>query len=357
MNPQMLTLLRESRGYSGAQLAQLSGVPQPTLSRIENGLAVPDEERLQKIADALEYPVDAFSWTDPIYGFGSAAFYHRKQQTLPQTALRRIQAQVNLTRMRLDRLLRSIDIERRYPMPVLHVEDYGSPSEVARAVRALWKMPIGPIQNIMAAVESAGIVVLHADFQSPKISAVSIDHVGVYPALMILNSNLTGDRERFTVAHELGHLVMHDELTTSEEAEAEADAFAAEFLMPAVEIRAQLRNITLQRAAQLKVVWRVAMSAIIRRARDLGLIDDRRYKSLNVSISQKGWRKAEPVDVGRDEPSVVSSLLGVHLGEHGYSVEELAEVVALRPAEFSARFGVVGHSTSTEPRQRLRALN
>jgi Zn-dependent peptidase ImmA (M78 family) len=200
---------------------------------------------------------------------------------------------------------------------------------------------------------------LHTDFQSPKISAVSIDNVGVYPALVILNSTLSGDRERFTVADELGHLVMHDELTTSEEAEAEAeaDAFAAEFLMPAAEIRVKLRNITLQRAAQLKVVWRVAMSAIIRRARDLGVVDDRRYKSLNVSISQKGWRKAEPVDVGKDEASVVSSLLAVHLSEHGYSVEELAEVVALRPDEFTARFGIARQSVTTHSRSGLRALN
>ncbi|OUD99755.1 helix-turn-helix protein [Clavibacter michiganensis subsp. michiganensis] len=71
MNPQMLTLLRESRGYSGAQLAKLAGIPQPTLSKMENGLAVIDEARLRQLADALDYPVDAFNWTDPIYGFGS----------------------------------------------------------------------------------------------------------------------------------------------------------------------------------------------------------------------------------------------------------------------------------------------
>ena len=165
MNPQMLTLLRESRGYSGAQLAKLTGIPQPTLSKIENGLAAVDQGRLKQIADALEYPVDAFSWTDPIYGFGSAAFYHRKQQALPQTTLRKIQAQVNLTRMRLDRLLRSIVIDTQYAVPSLDVEDYGSPSEVARAVRAAWRIPMGPVRDIMATLELAGIVIVHVNLE------------------------------------------------------------------------------------------------------------------------------------------------------------------------------------------------
>lgn len=340
MNPQMLTLLRESRGYSGAQLAKLAGIPQPTLSKMENGLAAIDEARLQKLAEALDYPVEAFSWTDPIYGFGSAAFYHRKQQALPQTTLRKIQAQVNLTRMRLDRLLRSIEIDTQYVVPSLDVEEHGSPDEVARAVRALWRLPMGPIRDMAAALELAGVIVVRSNLESPKIAAISLDNVGTYPALIILNKGLPADRERFTLAHELGHLVMHSVLVTTDEAEREADAFAAEFLMPAAEIRTALKGMTLARAAQLKVVWRVAISALIRRARDLGVIDDTRYRSLMVSMSQKGWRKSEPVEVPHDHPTVMSSLMNVHLAEHGYSFDELAKVVALHRDEFSARFEV-----------------
>ncbi len=340
MIPRMLTLLRESRGYSGAQLAKLSGVPQPTLSRLENGMATIDRARLERIADALGYPVEAFEWEDPVLGFGSSAFYHRKQQTLPQTVLRKVQAQVNLTRMRLERLLKSIEIEPRYALPVIDVEEFGSASEVARAVRALWKLPMGPVDDVAAAVEGAGVIIVRADLESPKISAISLDNVGGYPALIFVNRAHPADRERFTVAHELGHLVMHSDLRASEQAEAEADQFAAEFLMPAADIRVQLKAITLQRAAQLKPVWRVAMAALIRRARDLNLIDDSRFRSLVVSMSQKGWRKVEPVSIAADRPTVLKEALRVHLQQHGYSLPELAQVVAMRPDEFRARFDV-----------------
>ncbi len=338
MQPQMLTLLRESRGYSGARLATMTGIPQPTLSRIENGLASIDDDRMKLIADALGYPVEAFNWTDPVYGFGSAAFYHRKQQTLPQTALRRIQAEVNLTRMRLERLMRSIEVDAQHELPHLVVEEFGGPAEVARAVRATWRLPMGPVRDVATVLELAGVLVLRYPFESPRISAISLDNVAAYPALIILNSSMPADRERFTLAHELGHLVMHTTITAPEEAEREADSFASEFLMPAAEIRTQLKGITLERAAQLKPVWKVSMGALIRRAKDLGVIDDRRYKSLNVSISQKGWRKVEPVDVDRDKPSVLGATLNIHLREHGYSVEELAKVAAMRPEEFAARF-------------------
>jgi Zn-dependent peptidase ImmA (M78 family) len=357
MNPLMLTLLRESRGYSGAHLAKLAGIPQPTLSKIENGLAPIDEVRLAKIAEALDYPVEAFSWTDPIYGFGSAAFYHRKQQSLPQTTLRKIQAQVNLTRMRLDKLLRSIEIDTQYSVPVLDVEEYGSADEVARAVRAHWRMPMGPVRDVAAALELAGIIIVRSNLESPKIAAISLDNVGTYPALIILNQGLPADRERFSLAHELGHLVMHTSLVTSDEAEREADAFAAEFLLPAAEIRTDLKGLTLQKAAQLKLVWRVAMSAIIRRARDLGVIDEARYRSLMVSMSQKGWRKSEPVEIEHDHPTVMASLIQVHVAEHGYTVDELAHVVALNKVEFAARFEGVPVGAGRGNGTHLRAVN
>lgn len=360
MNPQMLTLLRESRGLSGAKLAELARVPQPTLSKMENGLAPLDIARLTRIADALDYPLEAFEWIDPVYGFGHAAFYHRKQQALPQTTLRKIQANVNLVRIRLERLLRSIEVDAEYDVPILDVTEYGGPAGAARAVRAHWRLPMGPIQDMMAVVERAGIVVIRANLESPKISAISIDAIGTYPPLIILNTGMSADRERFTLAHEVAHLVLHTAVAAPDEAEDEADAFASEFLMPAAEIRVQLKGITLERAAQLKRVWKVAMSALIRRARDLGTIDTNRYRSLNVSISQKGWRKVEPVEVPRDEPSIVSSIIDVHLRDHGYTIAQLAKIVALSPEEFGARFNVLVPRSESELTGRtthLRAVN
>lgn len=353
MNPQMLQLLRESRAMSSSQLAKAIGVSPATMSKIEHGFAPVDEDRLSRIAETLDYPTGVFAWSDEVYGFGSSVFYHRKQQSLPQTTLRSIQAQVNLTRMRLERLSRSIEIDARFDVPVLDTAEIGGPAAAARAVRAMWSVPMGPIRNLAAILERAGIVIIPADLQSQKISAISIPPLDGAPHLMFVNSKQPADRERFTLAHELAHLVLHGEAIAPETAEFEADEFAAEFLMPSAEIRTQLKGISLQRAAQLKMVWRVSMAALIRRARDLGVIDDARYRSLNVQISQRGWRLTEPAPIERDVPSVMRNIVRVHLDEHEFSLEQLAQVVGLDVREFASRFDI---ALDVHRRQHLRAL-
>jgi len=343
VKPRMLQLLRESRGLSQTALSKLSKVPQPTLSKVENGLGELDEERAQAVADALQYPLEAFEWSDEIFGFGSAAFHHRKQQSLGVTTLQRIHADVNLIRMRCARLMQGIEIEPRYRFPNFEVEEWGTPKDVARAVRATWKLPMGPIGNMVQVLENAGALVVRADMYSQRISAISTSVPGS-PPLFILNEGLSADRERFTLAHELGHLVMHDLPTPPEDAEREADAFASEFLMPAAEIGPQLSRIDLAKAANLKRHWKVAMSALIRRARDLGRIDERRYTSLNVQISQKGWRKIEPVQVEHEQPTLIPQIIKMHHDVHDYDVQVLARLTGLYDAEYSERFG--DHATS-----------
>ena len=337
MKPRMLQLLRESRGLSQTALSKLSAVPQPTLSKVENGIGELDGERAQAVADALKYPLEAFDWPDEIFGFGSAAFHHRKQQALGTTTLQRIHADVNLVRMRASRLLRGVEMSPRFPFPNFDVDEYGSPEEVARAVRAAWRLPMGPVENMMRVLENAGAIVVRADLYSHRISAISTS-VPETPPLFILNQGMSADRERFTLAHELGHLVMHDIPAEAENAEREADAFASEFLMPASEIWPQLLHMDLAKAAQLKRHWKTAMSAIIRRARDLGRIDERRYKSLNVQISQKGWRKIEPVEIEHEQPTLIPQIIALHHGQHQYAVGELARLTGLFDEEYVERF-------------------
>lgn len=337
MKPRMLTLLRESRGLSQTALARESGISQPTLSKVENGMTELDPQRAQAVASALGYPVEAFDWTDEVFGFGSAAFHHRKQQSLGVTTLQRIHATVNLIRMRSTRLLQGVEIEARFKFPSFDVEEYGTPAEVARAVRAFWNIPMGPIGSMVQTLEHAGAIVVRSDLYSPKIAAISTSVPGA-PPLFVMNMGMPADRERFTLAHELGHLVMHDvpaAASATAEREAEADQFASEFLMPAHEIKPQLRGMDLAKAAALKPYWKTAMTALIRRARDLGQIEDGRYKSLNVQISQRGWRKVEPVTIEHEQPSILPSIINLHHETHGYSITDLADVVGLLVGEYS----------------------
>lgn len=337
MNPRMITVARESRCMSQSKLASLTGIPQGTLSKVENGVAELSPDRLQAIANVLGYPVELFDWPDPIFGFGSAAFHHRKQQSLSQTTLKQVQAKLNLLVGRIRRLEEGIEIAAPFTFPVLDIDEHGSPEEIARKVRAYWMLPIGPVHDIIAVIEAAGGIVLRRDLGSPRITAISIRPPipGARPTFL-LNEGFSADRDRFTLAHEIGHLIMHE--LPRETAEREADRFASEFLMPASEIRPQLVNIDLAKAATLKRYWKTSMASIIRRARDLNVITEQRYKSLVVQMSQRGFTRSEPVDIPREKETVVDQIISIHLNKHRYTTSELARVAAMLPEEFVAEF-------------------
>src|SRR5690606_3432814 len=122
---------------------------------------------------------------------------------------RRIEAEINIKRMHLASLLSSIDMESNKSVPRVDLSDHdGDVQQLARSIRIFWNLPSGPLDNITTLLESAGVIVIEHDFGSDKIDATSIRREGM-PPLIFVRDSLPGDRLRFTLAHELGHLVMH----------------------------------------------------------------------------------------------------------------------------------------------------
>ena len=136
---------------------------------------------------------------------------------------------------------------------------------------------------------------------------------------------------RFTLAHELGHLVMHRFPTP--EMETEANEFASALLMPANEMRAALmgRKIRLEVLAALKPEWKVAMQALLMRVSALGLIEPNQGRYLWQKIGSHGWRLREPpeLDFPREAPSVLPRIIKSHVNDLGYSGDELASLLRI----------------------------
>lgn len=97
---------------------------------------------------------------------------------------------------------------------------------------------------------------------------------------------------------------MHKAKLTAE-IEREADEFAAELLMPEDEIYEDLRPFSLEKAARLKIEWKVSIAALARRARDLGVISESQYKRFCARLSALGYRIKEPIDLPEEEPSLI----------------------------------------------------
>lgn len=330
---------REAAGLTQGQLADLLVLPQARVSRIENGLLQPEPELLAQAADVLGCTVEFFRLSIPQTAL--SPILHRKQQQLGVKALRAIHARVRRRRIEVGRLIEATEIPSK--VPTVDLEERGwSPARAAQELRILWQVPRGPIASVCELLEDAGVIVVPIDFATDMITGISTPLSDHAPPMVFINRALSGDRQRFTLAHELGHLVMHfrTDRFAPDEVESEADQFASEFLVPGADIRGHLDGrLNLQLAANLKQAWGVSIQTIIRRARDLHCIDDRRYTSFMKQISARGWRKNEPVVVPPETPSLLGELVSTHLDELGYSRDELAKLLFLQPSGLDQLIG------------------
>lgn len=336
INSRMIVLAREARELTQSALAKELGVTQGTLSKIEGGVIVCPSDLHSKISSVLGFPREFFCADEQVHGVGTEAHHcmYRRRASMSAKTLKRIEAEVNILRMNLNKLLLGAEIETTAKIPVMPVEEYhDDPAEVARALRIYWRMASGPVDNVIRLIEHAGGVVIPHDFGVDKVDATSIRIPGL-PPMFFYNPNMTGDRLRFTLAHELGHMVMHE--IPHPEIENEADAFAAEFLMPGAEIGPQLSGLTLPRAAQMKPFWKVSMAAIVYRAKSLGKISDSQYRYLFYQIGAGNMRKREPasLDVPVEKPSMHAELLNFFRKDLGYSLDDLAALFRLTVEEF-----------------------
>lgn len=339
VNPEMVALARKSRGLTQVDLAQRIGISQGLLSRIEGGLREPSNEVLEKIARALRYPTSFFYQDANAYFSGISLLFHRKRQSAPIRILEQIYARIDIIRLHYRKLLEAVEIPEWNAHVVDPAEFDGDIEDIARATRALWGLPPGPIHNLTRAIENAGGLVIPFDFGTNRVDAVSQCPPGM-PPLFFVNTAFPGDRLRFTLAHELAHVILHqDDLHPS--MEEEADRFAAEFLMPERDIKPYLYKLDLPKLATLKLQWKVSMAALLKRATDLGTIDASQARYLWQRMAKRGYRTREPreLDIPAEQPSLYREIVDAHRKDLGYDDEELGQLIHLYKEEVRELYG------------------
>jgi Zn-dependent peptidase ImmA (M78 family)/transcriptional regulator with XRE-family HTH domain len=323
-NREMLTLARESRGWTQTDMAERLGIAQATISKIENGLREPTDEQIRRFASFLGYTPEFFFLTDQIRSFGSGCTYRRARQRTAEARMKYLLGIINVRRIQIGQLLESVELNSQNEFVRLDVDEHGGPVKIAQRVRAMWKLPPGPIQNLTRAIEDAGGIIFRCDFGTRDVDAISQFLPGGTP-LFLVNAAIPPDRLRFTLAHEAGHIVMHE--MPNDFMEKEADAFAAELLMPAAEIRTDLIDVSLSKLATLKGYWKVSMNALLKRAGDLKTITERRKQSMWTQMGKLGFRKHEPVSIPAEEPTLLDEMIATYSTDLGYNLAEISTVL------------------------------
>ncbi len=334
-NCEMLLLARQVRGVSQSALSKRTGLNQGHLSKLETGLREPSEDVLNRLADVLGFPESFFLQTDRAYGFPVSVHpMHRKKARVGQHQLNRLHAEINIRLMHLRRLLRAADFGGQFALPHFDVDEYGEdPEKIAELLRHTWLLPKGPLKNLTECLERAGCIVTWCDFHQADVDGITL-MVPDMPPYIFLNRDRTADRMRFTLAHELGHIVMHR--VPRPKMEEEANLFASALLMPASDIRNSFRTrITLTRLARLKPVWRVSMQSLLVRATKIESISPNQAQYLWKQINAQKMRLREPpeLDFPHETPTVLPMIFKLHLEQLGYSIHDLAAMLHVQEGE------------------------
>lgn len=288
---------RVARGLSLEDLAKPIEVTRQHIHQLETGVRTPASEVQAALAETLG--VSSTFFEVPLKSTVRVEECHfRKQVTTPRSVTNQVLARGAL----LDDLAAELDSNLKLPkvsFPSITVNTEEDIERAAQQCREAWGLgESGPITSMMRVVENAGAIVTQFDGVSDKVDALSMDRRR--PIVVRSSAKESLSRQRFDLAHECGHLVMHQGLTTGDQiTEAQANRFAGAFLLPRASFVKEFprgRSLDWKAIFELKLRWKVAARAIIRRAYDLGIIGPTQYRTANIHLVKTGQAKQEKYD-------------------------------------------------------------
>lgn len=330
----MLVLAREEQGWTQAEAAPHLGISQGMLSKLESGVGTLTPEVGGKAAEVFARPVEFFYYSDSIQA--PTFVLYRKRTSVPPEALKKFWAKITIATIELKRLLTGAELTTEGIRHMDPDECKRGAAEVAQRIRRMWKLPPGPIRNLIQIVENAGCVVVKLDFGTRKIDGCA-GFVDGHPVVFV-NEGMSAVRQRLTVAHEVGHLIMHR--YPSDEAEDQAFLFAAELLMPESEIRSMLAPLSMDKLARLKMYWLVSIQALVKWAEFLGVIKPSTARYYWAKLSANNLREVEPYDdqIPAEEPTLLSEFIATYVNDLKYTDSDLAKLLMVTAETLASKY-------------------
>lgn len=311
-NPERLREIRIAKKMTLAQLAKELGITKQAVSKYECGKSIPSSDVINKLIRIMDIPIQFLTKKSIEHTGADTLLFFR---TLSSTTKTQMEFAEIISRWGYEILHGMNSIESIDEINLPEFEASMSIPQKACFLREYWGIGSLPVENMISLLEKNGIFVLAVSDSEIKTDAYS-RVISDIPIVVLNESKGTAVRQRFSLAHELGHLVLHRHLTRAEfevrekEIEDEASLFASNFLMPPANFSALVVSPKLDRFLELKREWRVSIAAMIYHCRQLEIIDDKKTRALQMQLSKRWGRKTEPLD---DELSYEKP---VYLSEH-----------------------------------------
>lgn len=316
-----LTEAREYKGLKMTDLASLVGVTRQAVSGFENGIHDPSPETLKKIASILGFNREFFIGNESYSSEITGPLFFRSNQTATKRSrdTSRIQAQWAVRAFeKIEAALTLPDVK----LPQFDIYDFEALTneeieEIAIQTRNHFGLGLGPISNMTLLLENNGIPVIFSN-TSDKVHGFSFG-TNTGRKFIVADNSSSGSRMRFSLAHELGHLILHKTLDVDflsdkelfKFVEKQADRFASAFLMPLGTFSSEFYSSKLDALQRMKKRWKVSIAAIGMRAKQLQLINDNQSSYIFRQLAP--YRKVEPLDniITPEQPNYLSMALNL----------------------------------------------
>ena len=231
-------------------------------------------------------------------------------------------------------------------LPDLHLFD---PQQAAQMLRQEWGLGEKPISNMIQLLESKGVRVFSLAENTAHVNAYSLWRK--HTPYIFLNTFKSAESSRFDAAHELAHLVLHqDGGVSGRTAEEQANRFASAFLMPKYDVLSALPCVyNLRQLIFEKKRWRVSLAALNYRVHELNLLSDWKYRGFCIEIMKNGYNKNEPSEIEREKSVVWDKVLKVLWAEKT-TLSDIARQLHLPESELSDLIcGLLGKNNPGKP--------
>ncbi len=353
--------IRQARLAAGLTLDALGkqiGVTHTAIQKYEKGAMTPSSSQLLKLARACGIRVEYFFRThqvellDPEF-HKLASFGKTAQEALKIKVLDLVEKRVELLGFFPESPIPAFVPPAGLPRNIEALDEIEAFSNQARDV---WTMGMSPIANLTGTLERLGLLVIVVDEENPGFSGLTATaRTGdgrSYPVVAV-SSRWPGDRQRFTLAHELGHLLLSGRLAANVNEENACHRFAGTFLVPKVAVTSLLgrhrREVEWPELYGLKHEFGMSMAACLERAKQCDLVSDADYLVMWKRFSAKGWRKAEPGDpVSQEHPQLFEQLVFRALAGQYISESKAAELLGLPMMHFHRKRQLAPPDAATE---------
>lgn len=325
-NPNRLKLARSRRGKTKKALAEGIGKSTKMVSNYESGFEV-SPDVLQSIASYLDFPPKFF------FGGNVDDLDHNAVSFRSLKSMKASERNSALGAARIALLLNEW-IESRFELPCADIPNLSEfePISAAELLREHWGFGQKSVSNMNHLLEGKGVRVYSLRELNRHVDAFSF-WKGETP-FIFLNTRTSSERSRYDAAHELGHLVLHQHGgPRGPQAEQEANRFASCFLMPEGSVVAtEFGFPNLNNLIHLKRNWNVSVAALVRRLKDLSIISEWHYRTLNIEIRRKGMHRNEPNSIPRETSQILNKVFGA-LRDNGVSKQNVAYEISIPVTE------------------------